>query len=174
MSGKISWPTSPLLIYTSRLLSLHSLPSLPPDLCTLEWPMDESLVSFSFLCFHSIPFILSLTTLNFYLLYHSSVQCSQSCPTLRPHGRQHTRLPCPSPTHWACSNSSPSTWWCHPTISYSVIPFSSHLQSFPASASFPMSQLFTSGGQSTRLPNLYFHIYLSTECLICPLKSIHG
>ena len=63
-----------------------------------------------------------------------------------PHGLQHTGLPCPSPTPEACSNSSPSRQWCHPTIS-SVIPFSSWLQSFPASGSFPMSQLFTSSGQ---------------------------
>ena len=58
------------------------------------------------------------------------------------------RLPCPSPTPGACSNSCPSSWWCHPTISSPVIPFSYCLQSFPASGSFPMSQFFTSGGQS--------------------------
>ena len=68
--------------------------------------------------------------------------------SLRPHGLQHTRLPCPSPTPRACSNSCPSSRWCHLTISSSVVPFSSHLQSFPASGSFPMSQLFESGGQS--------------------------
>ena len=68
--------------------------------------------------------------------------------SLQPHGLQHIRLPCPSPTPGACSNSCPSSWWCHPTISSSVIPFSSCLQSFPASGSFPMSQLLTSGGQS--------------------------
>ena len=62
---------------------------------------------------------------------------------------QHTRLPCPSPTPGACSNSCPSSQWCHPTILCSVIPFSSCLQSFPASGPFPMSQLFESGGQST-------------------------
>ena len=61
---------------------------------------------------------------------------------------QHTRLPCPSLSPSACSNSCPSSRWCHPTISSSVIPFSSHLQSFPASGSFPMSWPFTSGGQS--------------------------
>ena len=61
---------------------------------------------------------------------------------------QHTRLPCPSPTSRACSNSCSSSQWCHPTISSSVIPFSSCLQSFPASRSFQMSQFFTSGGQS--------------------------
>ena len=68
--------------------------------------------------------------------------------SLRPHGLQLPRLPCPSPTPRAGSNSCPSCQWCHPTISSSVIPFSSHLQSFPASGSFPMSQFFASGGQS--------------------------
>ena len=68
--------------------------------------------------------------------------------SLRPHGLQHTRLPCPSWTLRACSNSSPLSWWCHPTISSSVVPFSFCHQSFPASGSFPMSRLFTSGGQS--------------------------
>ena len=61
---------------------------------------------------------------------------------------QHTRLPCPSLMPRACSNLSPSSQWCHPTISSSVIPFSSCLQSFPASGSFPVSQLFASGGQN--------------------------
>ena len=68
--------------------------------------------------------------------------------SLWPHGLQHARLPYPSPAPGACSNSCPSSWWCHPTISSSVIPFSSCLQSFPSSGSFPMSQFFTSGGQS--------------------------
>ena len=68
--------------------------------------------------------------------------------SLQPLGLQHARLPCPSPTPGAYSNTCPSSQWCHPTISSSVIPFSSHLQSFPASGSFPMSQLFPSGGQS--------------------------
>ena len=74
--------------------------------------------------------------------------CSVLSDYLWPHGLQHTRLPCPSPTPGACSNSCPSSQWCHPTISLSVIPFSSCLQSFPASGSFQMSQLFTSGGQT--------------------------
>ena len=60
--------------------------------------------------------------------------------SLRPSGRQHTRLPCPSPTPGVCSDSCPSSWWCHTTISSSVIPCSSCLPSFPASRSFPMSQ----------------------------------
>ena len=68
--------------------------------------------------------------------------------SLPPHGLQHARPPCPSPTPGACSNSCPLSRWCHPTISSSVSPFSSHLQSFPASGSSQMSQLFTSGGQS--------------------------
>ena len=59
-----------------------------------------------------------------------------------------TRLPCPSPAPGACSNSCSSSWWCHPTISSSVVPFSSCLQSFPASESFPMNQFFSSGGQT--------------------------
>ena len=69
--------------------------------------------------------------------------------TLQPHGLQHARLPCPSPTPRACSNSCPLRWWCHPTISPSVVPFSSCLQSFPASGSLQVSQFFTSDGQST-------------------------
>ena len=67
---------------------------------------------------------------------------------LRPHELQDDRLPCPSPTPGACSNSGPLSQWCHPTISSSVVPFSSCLQSFPASGSFPMSQFFASGGQN--------------------------
>ena len=68
--------------------------------------------------------------------------------SLRPHGLQYATLPCPSPTPGAYSNSCRSRWWCHPTISSSVVPFSSCLQSFPASGSFPMSQFFISGSQS--------------------------
>ena len=79
------------------------------------------------------------------ILQFSSV--TQSCPTLWPHGLQNARLSCPSPTPGAYSNSCPLSRWCHPTISPSVVPFSSHLQSFPASGSFPMSQFFASGGQ---------------------------
>ena len=84
------------------------------------------------------------------LYQFSSVQFSHSVvsDSLRPHELQHARPPCPSPTPRVYSNSCPLSLWCHPTISSSVIPFSSHLQSFPASGSFQMSQLFTSGGQS--------------------------
>ena len=68
--------------------------------------------------------------------------------SLRPHGLQHARFSCPSPTPGAYSNSCPLHWWCHPTTSSSVVPFSSCPQSFPASGSSQMSQLFASGGQS--------------------------
>ena len=71
--------------------------------------------------------------------------------SLWPHGLQHTRLPCPSPTPGACSNSCPLYQWCHPIISSSVVLFSCCLQSFPASGFFPVSQFFTSGGQSIGL-----------------------
>ena len=79
-----------------------------------------------------------------------SVQFSHSVMSnyLKPHELQHTRLPCPSPTTKAYSNSCPLSLWCHPTISSSVVPFSSCPQSFPAGGSFPVSQFFTSGGQS--------------------------
>ena len=86
-------------------------------------------------------------------LYHwhfNLVQFSLSVASdsLQPHGLQHTRLPYPSPTPRACSNSCPSSQWCHPTISSFIIPFSSCLQSCPASGSFPMSQFSRWGGQS--------------------------
>ena len=75
--------------------------------------------------------------------------CSIVFNSLRPHELQHARPPCPSPTPGVHSNSHLSSWWCHPAISSSVIPFSSCPQSFPASQSFSMSQLFAWGGQST-------------------------
>ena len=82
-----------------------------------------------------------------------SVQFSWSVMSnsLQPHGPQQARPPCPSPTPGIHSNSCPLSWWCHPTISSSVYPFSSCLKSFPASGSFPMSQFFSSGGQSIRI-----------------------
>ena len=73
---------------------------------------------------------------------------AQSCLTLRPHRLQYARLPCPSLTPRGCTNSCPSSWWCHPTIWSSFVPFSSCLQSFPAPGSFPINQFFKSGGQS--------------------------
>ena len=94
------------------------------------------------------PFILFVKI----FLVCSSVQfsCSVVSDSLQPHGLQHARLSCPSPTPRDCSNSCPLSRRCHPTITSSVVPFSSHLQSFPLSGSFPMSQFFASGGQSIR------------------------
>jgi len=86
----------------------------------------------------------------FFLPFNAFVQFSRSVvsDSLQPHGLQHTRVPCPSPTPRACSNSCPSSWWCRPTISSSVIPFCCCLQSFWALGSSPVSQFFASGGQS--------------------------
>ena len=97
-------------------------------------------------------FILVFNFVKYFIIF-CVVQFSRSVASdsLRPHGLQHARLPCPSPTPRACSNSCPLSWWCHPTISSFVIPFSSCLQSFPASGSFPVSQFFVSGGQSNSL-----------------------
>ena len=95
----------------------------------------------------------------------STVQFSsvaQSCPTLRPHEPQHARPPYPSSTPGVYPNSCPLHRWCHPAISSSVIPFSSSPQSFPASGSFQMSQLFASGGQSTGV---------STSTTVLPMNT---
>ena len=100
----------------------------------------DTLEELEYLC--SLPWVES---------YMCSVQfsCSVVSNSWQPHGLQHARLPCPSPTLRACSDSCPLSQWCHPTISYSVASFSC-LQSFPASGSFLRSQFFSSGGQSIR------------------------
>ena len=94
------------------------------------------------------------------VLSHSVVSDS-----LRPHEPQHTRPPCPSPTPRACSNWCPLSPWCHPNVSSSVVPFSSCLQSFPASGAFPVSRFFTSGGQS---------IGVSVSASVLPMMLISG
>ena len=86
--------------------------------------------------------------------YSVQFSCSVVSDSLPPHESHHARPPCPSPTPGVHSNSCPSSRWCHPAISSSVVPFSSCPQSLPASGSFPMSQLFASGGQSTRVSAL--------------------
>ena len=99
-------------------------------------------------------------------LTQDSVQFSsvaQSCPTLWPHESQHTRPPCPSPSLWIHSKSHPLSWWCHPAISSSVIPFSFCPQSLPASESFLMSQLFAWGGQSTGVSALASFLPKNTQ-----------
>ena len=107
---------------------------------------------------------------SFDRLLHS-VQFSlvaQSCPTLRPHESQHAGPPCPSPTPGVHSDSCPLSQWCHPAISSSVIPFSSCPQSLPASESFPMSQLFAWGDQSTGVSALASVLPMNTQDC-CPL-----
>ena len=93
---------------------------------------------------HMLTFLLILRNYNLSVQFSHSVMSN----SLRSHGLQHARLPSPSSTPGAYSNSFPLSWWCQPTILSSVIPFSSCLQSFPASGSFPISQFFASGGQS--------------------------
>ena len=110
-----------------------------------------------------------MPTWSFPLLLFS---CSVMSNSLRPHGLKHIRLPCPSPSPGACSKSCPLSWWCYPTISSSMGPFSSCLQSVPESGSFLMSQLFTSGGWSigvsaSVLPiNIQDWVSLGLTCLI--------
>ena len=94
-----------------------------------------------------------------------SVKFSRSVVSnsLCPHESQHTRPPCPSPTPGVYSNSCPSSQWCHPAISSSVVPFSSCPQSLPASGSFPMSQLFAWGGQSIEVSALASGLPMNTQ-----------
>ena len=112
-------------------------------MCLLFW------IQYFFRFFHQ-NYTVDKTVTTLQIKTDSSVQFSTSVVSnsFGPRGLQHTRFPSPSTTPRACSNSCPSSRWCHPTISFSVIPFSSCLQSFPASRSFQMSQLFTLGGQS--------------------------
>ena len=120
--------------------------------------------SFSaFLIIHPNSTLCQNTTVTRY--QSSSVQFSRSVvsDSLRPHELQHARPPCPSPTPGVHSNSCPSSWWCHPAISSSVIPFSSCPQPLPASESFPMSQLFAWGGQSTGVSALALFLPKNTQ-----------
>jgi len=124
---------------------------IPLTLVSLRTPPSQPVVS-------QFPWAIALGSVkfwsDFFLLWElicvDPVQFSRSVMSnsLRPHGLPHTRSPCPSPTPGVYSNLCQLSLWCHPTISSSVIPFSSWPQSFPASGSFQMSQLFASGGQS--------------------------
>ena len=100
------------------------------------------------------PCFVSITSVQF--------SCSVVSDSLQPHESQHARPPCPSPTPGVHLNPCPLSWWCHPTISSSVVPFSSCPQSLLASGSFPKSQLFTSGGQS---------IGVSASILVLPMNN---
>ena len=97
------------------------------------------------------------------LTYSVQFSCLVMSDSLRPHGLQHVRPPCPSPTPGAFSNSCWSSQWCHPAISSSVVPFSSCPQSFPASESFPMSPLFVWGGQSIGVSALASVLPMNTQ-----------
>ena len=105
----------------------------------------------------------------------SSVQFSHSVVShsLRPHELKHARPPCPSPTPGVHPNSCPSSRWCHPAIPSSVVPFSSCCQSFPASESFPMSQLFAWGGQNIAVSDLESFLPKNTQDW-CPLEGTGG
>ena len=94
-------------------------------------------------------------------LAHLQFSHSVVSDSLHTHGQQHAKPPCPSLTPRVYPNACPLSHWCHPTISSSVVPFSSHLQAFPASGSFPMSQFFTSGGQ---------RIGVSASALVLPMS----
>ena len=126
---------------------------------TVLWPIScrESCFSYWAKCLHS-------SFLSFYWSI-SSVQFSHSVvsDSLWPHELQHTRPPCPSPTPGVCPDSHPLSQWCHPAISSSVVPFSSCPQSLPASESFPMSQLFAWGGQSTGVSALASFLPKNTQ-----------
>jgi len=121
---------------------------LGPQPCSLG-----SLVSDAFMNKQELELHFHLWAVVKYWLQFSSVQWLSSVVFwfLRSHGLQHARLPCPSPTPGVYANSCPLSWWCHPTISSSVVPFSSLHKSFPASRSFQISQLFESSGQSIRI-----------------------
>ena len=100
--------------------------------------------------------MLILSLYDIFLFNQFLIQCIQFShsvvpDSLWPHEPQHARPPCPSPTPGVYSNSCPLSWWCHPAISSSVVPFSSCTQTLPAKGSFPMSQLFASGGWSIRV-----------------------
>ena len=146
------------MILASSSMSSHAIPL---ECCPriLPWndikiTVDSQFVKSMFLKF-GIPFADMHTSTYTSTFQFSSVQfiCSVVSNSLWLHGLQHTKSPCPSPIPRVYSNSCPLNQWCHPTISSSssVIPFASHLQSFPASGSFQMSQLFASSGQSIRV-----------------------
>ena len=136
--GQVTWVLKTRSLWKTRYLILRDL--------ALSYVLEDASIELT----EIISFICISVTWGQILLFDFSVQfsCSVMSNSLRPCGLQHDRPPCPSLTPETCSNSCSSSWWCHPTISYSVVPFSSHLQSFPASGSFQMSQFFASGGQS--------------------------
>ena len=155
-SGWITWEASlmislqfPMLVLSKykwrwRIVNLHS-PSKKNDFVLLEKKCEHGgkpIISNN----EMVPKTVSCTLIL--ISQYSSVQSLSRVQFLQPHGTQHARLPCPSQTPGVYQNSCSSSRWCHPTISSSIVPFSSCLQSFPASGYFQMSQFFTSSGQS--------------------------
>ena len=137
-------------MWTSLLISTPQ-PTLPPPSSALSqswylgtWTMKFTIQPGTLLRIKQVTVNYNHQDKRYLLLFSHSVMSN----SLWPHGLQHTRLPCPLLSPRACSNSCPLSWWCLSTISSSVIPISSCLQSFPASGSFLISQLFPSGGQS--------------------------
>ena len=134
-----------MVMSVSMVLFPHILPSSPLSPCLQVYSLC--------LFFHCCPVnkFFSTTFLDSIYMHSVDFSCSVMSDSLRPHGLQHARPPCPSLPSEVYSNLCPLSWWCHPTISSSVIPFPSHLQSFPASGSFQMSHFFSSGGQSVKV-----------------------
>ena len=131
----------------------------------IQWQIVFKTSSFLSLDFHicRVDTIISTSWRCCEDLKHQFSSVAQSCPTLQPHELQHARPPCPSPIPGVHSDSRPSSQWCHPAISSSVIPFSSCPQSLLASESFPKSQPFTWGGQSTGVSALASFLPKNTQ-----------
>ena len=138
----------------SWLVWLLELNLLVKTVHTLFWDQKQpalEYMTYNLWCIHNIhgrkQSKFTLEILLFFVWLSVQFSCSVVSDSLQPHGLQHTRPPCPSPAPGVYSNSCPSSQWCHPTISSSVVPFPRCLQSFPASGSFQMNQLFASDGQ---------------------------
>ena len=141
---RVAWASSQHGVDSERQ-GVAARVSLGPRFC-LAHPHSKGGTYPPYLCSQLICLASSLT-------YNWHICCcccsiAKLCLTLRPHGLQHARLPCPSPSPRVCSNSCPLLWWCCPTTSSSATPFSRYLQSFPASRSFPISRFFASDGQN--------------------------
>ena len=144
---------------------------------SLFWPGEFLGVNFHFtpntVTYTKNMLLITFLMSKFWNMSGPKIQFSHSVVSkfLWPYGLQHSRLPCPSPTPGVCSNSCPSSQWCHPTISSPVVPFSSCLQSFSASGSFSMSQFFASGGQKGLIKNLSYGFGLGVSEFRSPAPS---
>ena len=150
----LEWVAMPFSSGSSWLRNRTRVPTLRADSLQSELPGKNhvnKIIKSKYLCSVSDPrgktFSFSLLSVCYLCVCHQFSSVAQLCLTLRHHELQHVRPPCPSPILRVYSNSCPSSWWCHPVISSSVVPFSSWPQTLPESGSFPMSQLFAWGGQ---------------------------